>query len=316
MMLLNAALAVVAVVALGTLQFGLHKVPEGSVGIYYRGGALLKSITNPGFHAKVPLITSFSAIQINIQTDLVRNIPCGTRGGTVITFEKIEVVNRLKRERVYDTIRAYGVNYDKTWIYDKIHHEINQFCSRKTLQQVYIDEFDTVDERLQKQLQKSVDAANVGIDIISIRVTKPRIPGMIRGNYEKMESEKTRLMVANQTKHVVLKEIETIKKKKIAQARKEAEVSGIKMMKQIQEKQAYAEMERIADDIEASRQVAFAEAEVYMRTKQAESNQAKLTPKYLQQLRLKHLAGMRKTYYGKTVADAFTGVGKILAKDL
>jgi len=40
-----------------------------------------------------------------------------------------QVVNRLLKDHVYSTILQYGVNYDKTWIYDKIHHEINQFCS-------------------------------------------------------------------------------------------------------------------------------------------------------------------------------------------
>ena len=46
----------------------------------------------------------------------------------------------------------------------------------RTRAQVYIEEFDTVDERLMSKLQKGCDDANVGIDIISIRVTKPRIP--------------------------------------------------------------------------------------------------------------------------------------------
>lgn len=45
---------------------------------------------------------------------------------------------------VHATIKEYGVDYDKTWIYDKIHHEINQFCSSHSLQEVYIDKFDQV----------------------------------------------------------------------------------------------------------------------------------------------------------------------------
>lgn len=54
------------------------------------------------------------------------------------------MVNRLRSELVYDTIKEYGVHYDKTWIYDKLHHEINQFCSAHTLQEVYVDKFDQV----------------------------------------------------------------------------------------------------------------------------------------------------------------------------
>jgi hypothetical protein len=56
----------------------------------------------------------------------------------------MQVVNRLRKEFVHETLLNYGVHYDKTWIYDKIHHEINQFCSAHSLQQVYIDMFDQV----------------------------------------------------------------------------------------------------------------------------------------------------------------------------
>ena len=55
-----------------------------------------------------------------------------------------QVVNRLHKNYVHDTLLNYGVQYDNTWIYDKIHHEINQFCSSHSLQQVYIDVFDQV----------------------------------------------------------------------------------------------------------------------------------------------------------------------------
>ena len=84
-------------------------------------------------------------------------IPCGTSGGTVITFDKIEVVNRLKREYVHETIKNYTVDYDKTWIYDKVHHEINQFCSAHTLEEVYISKFDTIDESLRDALQSDIN---------------------------------------------------------------------------------------------------------------------------------------------------------------
>ena len=59
----------------------------------------------------------------------MKNIPCGTSGGTMIYFEKIEVVNILNRDAVIDIVRNYTVNYDRTLIFDKIHHEVNQFCS-------------------------------------------------------------------------------------------------------------------------------------------------------------------------------------------
>ncbi len=79
---------------------------------------------------------------------MVFDIPCGTAGGVVIEFDHIEVVNRLKKSYVHETIKNYTINYDQTWIFDKIHHEINQFCSKHTLQEVFIDKFDSLDDQL------------------------------------------------------------------------------------------------------------------------------------------------------------------------
>jgi hypothetical protein len=38
----------------------------------------------------------------------------------MIKFGRIEVVNRLKKEHAWETIKNYSLNYDKTWIFDKI----------------------------------------------------------------------------------------------------------------------------------------------------------------------------------------------------
>lgn len=62
-------------------------------------------------------------------------------------------MNKLNKAFVHETIKEYGIHYDKTWIYDKIHHEINQFCSAHSLQEVYIDLFDQIDETMKELIQ-------------------------------------------------------------------------------------------------------------------------------------------------------------------
>ena len=42
---------------------------------------------------------------------------------------------------VFDIVKNYTADYDRTLIYNKIHHELNQFCSIHNLQEVYIDLF-------------------------------------------------------------------------------------------------------------------------------------------------------------------------------
>ena len=68
---------------------------EGYVGVYWRGGALMNTLSSPGWNVKLPYITSFAQVQISVQTDRVRNIPCGTKGGVMIHFESIEVISYL-----------------------------------------------------------------------------------------------------------------------------------------------------------------------------------------------------------------------------
>jgi erlin len=52
---------------------------------YFFGGAILDGIAHPGFHWKFPL-ASVVNVQTTMQTDRVRNIPCGTSGGVLIEF--------------------------------------------------------------------------------------------------------------------------------------------------------------------------------------------------------------------------------------
>lgn len=45
-------------------------------------------------------------------------------------------------------MRNFTADYDRTLIFNKVHHELNQFCSAHSLHEVYIDLFDQIDENL------------------------------------------------------------------------------------------------------------------------------------------------------------------------
>ncbi|PIN11124.1 Prohibitin-related membrane protease subunit [Handroanthus impetiginosus] len=279
----------------------LHQVPEGHVGVYWRGGALLKMITEPGFHVKLPLITHFEPIQVTLQTDLVRDIPCGTKGGVMINFEKIEVVNRLHKDYVYETLLNYGVQYDNTWIYDKIHHEINQFCSAHSLQQVYIDMFDQIDEKMKDALQADCTRYAPGIEIISVRVTKPTIPDSIRRNFQQMEEERTKVLIAMEKQRVAEKEAETQKKIAISEAEKNAHVSKIQMEQKLMEKDSARRQEEISNAMYLAREKSLADANYYRTIKEAEANKLKLTSEYLELKFIEAIANNSKIYFGNKV---------------
>lgn len=300
---LGAALMAIAAITAG----GIRRVPEGHVAVYYRGGALLKHTDEPGFRFAFPLITTCEYVQTTVQTDNVLHIPCGTAGGTVIEFERIEVVNQLAREFVYATVKNYTVNYDKTWIYDKIHHEINQICSRSTLEEMYITKFDSLDETLRDALQRDIDIYSPGIRIIAIRVTKPKIPTAIRQNYEAIEAERTKLKVAEETQRVVEQTAVTDKRKAIIEAEKKAAVEAVQREQLLRQKENDQAIANIQNEMHAAKARADADAEYYRATKEAEANKLLHTPERIQLETVRAISNNTKIYFGEKIPQMLGG---------
>ena len=249
----------------------------------------------------IPFITTFRAIQVTLQTDEVKNVPCGTSGGVMIYFDRIEVVNILQASKVHEMVRNYTADYDKTLIYNKVHHELNQFCSIHSLQEVYIDLFDQIDENLRTALQSDLDKMAPGLYVQAVRVTKPKIPESIRRNYELMEAEKTKLLISVQKQKVVEKDAETERKKAIIEAEKVAEVSKIQLLQQIAEKESLQKMSLIEDQMHQTREKMKADAEFYTIQKRAESNKLLHTKEYLEFKRYDSIASNAKIFFGPDI---------------
>ncbi|XP_035982381.1 erlin-1 [Fundulus heteroclitus] len=301
----GAVFATVAGVMAILLHSSIHKIEEGHLAVYYRGGALLTSPNGPGYHIMLPFITTYRSVQTTLQTDEIKNVPCGTSGGVMIYFDRIEVVNMLVPLAVVDIVRNYTADYDKTLIFNKIHHELNQFCSVHTLQEVYIELFDIIDENLKTALQKDLNAMAPGLTIQAVRVTKPKIPESIRRNFELMEAEKTRLLITAQTQKVVEKEAETERKKAIIEAQKLAQVAEIHFRQKVMEKETEKRISEIEDAAFLAREKAKADAEYYSAAKSAEANRLKLTPAYLELMKYQAVAANSKIYFGQDIPNMF-----------
>ncbi|XP_023183589.1 erlin-1-like [Xiphophorus maculatus] len=194
---------------------------------------------------------------------------------------------------VVDIVRNYTADYDKTLIFNKIHHELNQFCSVHTLQEVYIELFDIIDENLKTALQKDLNAMAPGLTIQAVRVTKPKIPESIRRNFELMEAEKTRLLITAQTQKVVEKEAETERKKAIIEAQKVAQVAEIQYKQKVMEK----ETEKKISEIEGYALIISCFS--------SKSLQLKLTPEYLELMKYQAIAANSKIYFGQDIPNMF-----------
>uniref|UniRef100_A0AAY4B3W2 Band 7 domain-containing protein n=1 Tax=Denticeps clupeoides TaxID=299321 RepID=A0AAY4B3W2_9TELE len=311
---LSAAFSVILAVGLTALFSAVHKIEEGHTGVYYRGGALLTATSGPGFHLMLPFITTYKAVQVRWREERKRTInKCVVSncylGGVMIYFDRIEVVNYLVPSAVYDIVRNFTADYDKALIFNKVHHELNQFCSVHTLQEVYIGLFDQIDENLKMTLQEELTNMSPGLIIQAVRVTKPNIPETIRRNYELMESEKTKLLIAAQTQRVVEKEAETERIRALIEAEKLAQVAEIKFGQKVMEKETEKKISEIEDGAFLARQKAKADAEFYSAQKEAEANKLKLTPEYLQLMKFKAIAANSKIYFGSEIPQMFVDSG-------
>uniref|UniRef100_A0A672JSW2 Erlin-1 n=1 Tax=Sinocyclocheilus grahami TaxID=75366 RepID=A0A672JSW2_SINGR len=294
----GAVVAAMAGVMAILLHSSIHKIEEGHLAVYYRGGALLTTPNGPGYHIMLPFITSYRSVQVQMSCIY-------SCGGVMIYFDRIEVVNMLVPLAVVEIVKNYTADYDKTLIFNKIHHELNQFCSVHTLQEVYIELFDIIDENLKTALQKDLNAMAPGLTIQAVRVTKPKIPEAIRRNYELMEAEKTRLLITAQTQKVVEKEAETERKKAIIEAQKMAQVAEIHFQQKVMEKETEKKISEIEDSAFLAREKARADAEYYTAAKFAEANRLKLTPEYLELMKYQAIAANSKIYFGQDIPNMF-----------
>lgn len=300
-----AAVAGLVVVFGVVVQYSLHRIEEGHVGVYFRGGAMLQSMSTPGFHMMIPFLTIVRNIQTTLQTDEVKNVPCGTSGGVMIYFDRIEVVNVLQNTAVFDIVKNYTADYDKPLIFDKVHHELNQFCSGHTLQEVYIELFDQIDENLKNALQVDLLDMAPGLKVHSVRVTKPKIPEAIRKNYELMEAEKTKLLISTQRQKVIEKDAETERKKAVIEAEKEAMVAKIKYEQNIQEKESMQKMEAINDNVHLAKEKSRADAEFYKIERSATANKLLLSKEYLELKKIEAMSVNNKVYFGPDIPNMF-----------
>uniref|UniRef100_A0A674PI08 ER lipid raft associated 2 n=1 Tax=Takifugu rubripes TaxID=31033 RepID=A0A674PI08_TAKRU len=301
----GAVLSIIVALGGAALLGSVHKIDEGHTGVYYRGGALLTTTSSPGFHLMLPFITTYKSVQTTLQTDEVKNVPCGTSGGVMIYFDRIEVVNYLVPAAVYDIVKNFTADYDKALIFNKVHHELNQFCSVHSLQEVYIGLFDQIDEHLKMTLQEDLTSMAPGIIIQAVRVTKPHIPESVLRNYELMESEKTKLLISQQTQKVVEKEAETERIRAVIEAEKVAQVAEIKFGQKVMEKETEKRISEIEDGAFLAREKAKADAEFYTAQRTAEANKMKLTPEYLQLMKYKAIAANSKIYFGNDIPQMF-----------
>ena len=197
-------------------------------------------------------------------------------------------------------VKYYDVNYDQQLIFDKVHHEMNQFCSKHTVKEVHVTKFDQIDEILKKALIDSIKQTKhtEGLEIISVRVTKPILPQRIK---EAMEDVITQQKIQ---KAVEIK-AETEKKRAVIEAMKTAEIQKIKTDALVLEKENLKQISAIEDATIFAREKSRVDAETYQKREEAAANKEMLTPEYLELKKSEAISKNTKMYFGPNIPTMF-----------
>jgi regulator of protease activity HflC (stomatin/prohibitin superfamily) len=154
---------------------------------------------------------------------------------------------------------------------------------------------------MKEAIQRDCTRYAPGIEIIGVRVTKPKIPASIARNYEIMEEERTKVLIAVEKQKVVEKEAETNKKRAVSDAERDAKVSEILMAQRVMEKESTKKQEEIENQIYLARERSLADANFYRVLREAEANKLKLTPEFLELKFIEAIANNTKMFFGEKI---------------
>ena len=118
-------------------------------------------------------------------TDTLAAAPAVTNDSITVTFQGIQVLSDVHREKLVELIRNYGREFRQTLIFDRIREYVRTFCGKHDIDQVYNTKFlDMVPFVKSSVEQRLRELANNSIVILNLVIPKPEIPRDIALNYK------------------------------------------------------------------------------------------------------------------------------------
>ena len=114
-----------------------HNIQEGSVGIYFKFGALGEGISYPGVHWQAPFISHVEEVRIRPQTDSLKAMEAITKDGITNTFNDVQVISRIRVDNLIPMVRKFGLDFRGSLIFDRVKEELRKFCANHTIDEVY-----------------------------------------------------------------------------------------------------------------------------------------------------------------------------------
>jgi len=292
---------VVLVVLVGIMSVilnSVHKIEEGNVGVYYKYGAIMDTVTHPGVHYMTPFVVDVFEIQIRPQTDILDPMRSVTKDGIQNTFTDVQVITRIRVEKLVYMIKNYGREFKQALIFDRIKEELRIFCANSTVDEIYNTKFLGIVAQVKENVIDSITRlGDGGLEVLNLVIPKPDIPKDIAYNYKQVKVQWTEQLVATQQQKTEAIKKETEKIRAIADAERNKAVLQIKIQEKIIEKEGDMNISAISNNIIKAKEENSANIDKYKIEKEAEANKALYTQEYVQLNMAKSMANNTKYYF-------------------
>tara|TARA_Y100000748_G_scaffold303623_3_gene309393 strand:- start:106 stop:1071 length:966 start_codon:yes stop_codon:yes gene_type:complete len=267
------------------LTTGLHKCEQGTRCVYKRGGIWKDNIGGGGWNYQEPYLTSVHSVKVVWDHDKVPDVACISNQGSIMHFD-VYVINKLKnsKECILKVIREHGLDYDKPLIFDVVPTETAQFCKDYTIDELYIQKFDSYDEMLENKLKDNIKQYGLSecIEISKVLLKDRKVSAKMQHQYEitevkKKEQEHARVLVEKQKI-----EQEAMIEKARREKEQEKMETDYKIKMNIATAESEAKIAKIASEADYLKKIKHAEALAKAAELEAAANKKKLTPEYLE----------------------------------
>merc|ERR1739848_455168 len=151
------------------LVASIHTIDEGSVGIYYRQGALQEKYSLPGVRFMAPFITELKEITIRPQTETMEDVKTVTKDGIEIIFHDIQVLTSVEVSQLILLVRKFGSEFRRVLIYDRVSEDLRLFCANHTIDEVYNTMFLDIVANVKTNVEESITRlGSNGIRILNL----------------------------------------------------------------------------------------------------------------------------------------------------
>jgi regulator of protease activity HflC (stomatin/prohibitin superfamily) len=309
----SALLVVALAIFIACIADSYHKVHEGNVGIYYRHGALKDRVTDPGVHFLLPFFESFKEVQIRPETVQLEPVLAITRDGIENTFREITIITTIRKDKLFKMVKAYGNEFKRTLVYDRIKEDLRIFCANNTIDDVYNVKFLDIVEQVKDNVKTSISRLGEGgIEILNLVIPKPEIPADIAHNYKQVKVQWTEQLVATQQQKTEQIKKETEQLKAVADANRQKAVLEIKIQENIIEVEGKKNVSLINNEILQAAENNKADIEKYKLEQQAKANEALYSDKFIKLNLAQSLSNNTKFYFSGQQSELGSLFNKIL----